>query len=509
MVEQHDVVIVGSGLGGLACGAILAKEGYKVCILEKNKQIGGNLQTYVRDRVIFDSGVHYVGGLDKGQNLYQLFKYLGIMDKLKLRKMDEDVFDAIVFEGDPVVYKYAQSYPRFIKTMVEYFPDEEEAINKYCDAIKEVCGKFPLYNLKSGGGLFEKMTALEMDTKTFIESLTSNKKLQNVLAGNNLLYAGRAYKTPFYVHALIVNSYIESSYRFINGGSQISKYLSRIIHAHGGKILKHIKILKLQDEGGQQISYAESDKGVRYYGKIFISNIHPSQTLDMTESSLIKKAYRNRIKSLENSISTFYINAVMKKDSFKHLNHNYYYFEQGDPWALLDYTEENWPMGFALFFTTAAEHEEFTEGVTVMAYMRFEDVKKWEHTFNTVSNEISRGEDYDAFKKQKAEILLDLVERKFPGFKAGIKSYTTATPLSARDYIGTEDGSLYGLTKDYRDPLKTFISPRTKIPNLLLTGQNLNMHGVLGVTVSSVLTCSQILGMDYILDKIRDAQKDS
>ncbi len=62
-MEQYDVVIIGSGLGGLACGTILAKEGYKVCILEKNKQIGGNLQTYVRDRVIFDSGVHYVGGL--------------------------------------------------------------------------------------------------------------------------------------------------------------------------------------------------------------------------------------------------------------------------------------------------------------------------------------------------------------------------------------------------------------------------------------------------------------
>jgi all-trans-retinol 13,14-reductase len=328
------------------------------------------------------------------------------------------------------------------------------------------------------------------------------------LAGNNLLYAGVAYKTPFYVHALIVNSYIESSYRFINGGSQISKHLSREIYARGGKIVKHVKVTKLKDEGGQ-IAYAETDKGDRYYGKIFISNIHPSQTLDMTESSLIKKAFRNRIKSLENSISTFYVNVVMKKNSFKHINRNYYYFEIDDPWGLLNYTQENWPLGFALFFTTSAEKEEYTEGVTVMAYMRFEDVKKWEHTYNTVSNETSRGHDYEAFKHEKAGILFNMVEKHFPGFKSAIKSYTSATPLSARDYIGTEDGSLYGLTKDYRDPLRTFISPRTKIPNLLLTGQNLNLHGVLGVTVSAVLTCSQILGMDYLIDKIRDAQKDS
>ncbi|MEO8583984.1 MAG: NAD(P)-binding protein, partial [Flavitalea sp.] len=76
-MEDFDVIIIGSGMGGLVCGSLLSREGYKVCILEKNKQIGGCLQTYVRDKVIFDSGVHYLGGLSKGQNLYQIFKYLG------------------------------------------------------------------------------------------------------------------------------------------------------------------------------------------------------------------------------------------------------------------------------------------------------------------------------------------------------------------------------------------------------------------------------------------------
>src|SRR5690606_5451599 len=122
------------------------------------------------------------------------------------------------------------------------------------------------------------------------------------------LYAGVAYKTPFYVHALIANSYLESSYRFINGGSQISKNLSREIHSRRGKIIKHVKVAKLVEQDGQVI-YAESENGQRYYGKNFISNIHPAQTLDMLDSTLIKKAYRNRIKSLENSISTFYVNA--------------------------------------------------------------------------------------------------------------------------------------------------------------------------------------------------------
>ncbi len=501
-MQKFDAVIIGSGLGGLACGTILAKEGYKVCVLEKNEQIGGTLQTFVRDRVIFDSGVHYVGGLEKGQNLYTLFQYLGIMDKLKLRKMDEDVFDAIIFDGDPKTYKYAQGYENFIQTLLKDFPEEEEAIRKYCDGIKEVCSKFPLYNLRSGD-YFEKVGVLEIDTQTFLESITSNTKLQNVLAGTSLLYAGVPYKTPLYVHALVINSYIESSWRFIDGGSQISRHLSRQIHSLGGTIRKHKNVVRLVESEGK-LKYAETDRGEKFHGDLFISNVHPAKTIEMTQSDLIKKAYRSRIKGLDNSISTFYVNVVLKKNSLKYVNHNYYYFAENDAWCVLNYTEDNWPRGYALFFTASSRADEYAEAVTLMTYMKFSDVEKWAHTFNTVSKEKSRGEDYEAFKKQKAEKLFDLVEEKFHGFKDSIESYYTATPLSVRDYIGTDDGSLYGIVKDYKEPMRTFISPRTKIPNLFLTGQNLNLHGVLGVTVSAVLTCSEILGIDYVVSKIRN-----
>ena len=97
------------------------------------------------------------------------------------------------------------------------------------------------------------------------------------------------------------------------------------------------------------------------------------------------------------------------------------------------------------------------------------------------------------------------MQEKFPGLRDAIKSYYTATPLSYRDYIGNDDGSMYGIAKDYRNPLKTFISPRTKIPNLYLTGQNLNLHGVLGTTMSGLVTCIALLGNEDIIDKIRNA----
>ncbi|WP_254640288.1 NAD(P)-binding protein, partial [Chitinophaga sp. GbtcB8] len=68
----------------MVCGALLSRNGYRVAGFEKNKQIGGCLQTYVRNKVIFASGVHYIGALGEGRNLVKIFRYLGSMGKLKL-----------------------------------------------------------------------------------------------------------------------------------------------------------------------------------------------------------------------------------------------------------------------------------------------------------------------------------------------------------------------------------------------------------------------------------------
>jgi all-trans-retinol 13,14-reductase len=503
-LEQIDVLIIGSGMGGLVCGDILSREGYKVCMLEKNKQIGGCLQTYARNKIVFDSGVHYLGGLEKGQNLYQLFKYLGLMDKLKLQRLDMDVFDKIIIDNDDKEYVFAQGYENFISKLLANFPGEEKGLRMYCDKIKEVCSKFPLYNLRSGGEYSEKESVLEIDTKAFIESVTCDKKLQVVLAGNNSLYAGQPGKTPFYVHALILNHYIESSWKCIDGGSQIGKIMAKNIRERGGTIFRNSEVKKIVDENGR-ITYVELTDGSRLYAKTFISNMHPVKTLEMTNSELIKNIYRKRLKSLENSVSSFTINIVLKKNTFKYFKYNYYCHKDGHVWTVADYTEENWPLGYAVFLSATSKTTEYAEAMSVITYMKYEEVKEWEKTFNTASAVNNRGETYDAFKKRKAEKLLDEVEKKFPGLRDCIYAYYSASPLSFRDYIGNDDGSMYGIVKDYKDPLRTFISPRTKLPNLYFTGQNLNLHGILGAAMSGLVTCTALMGNDSIIEKIRNA----
>ena len=499
--KHFDVVIIGSGLGGMVCGNILSKEGKRVCIIEKNEQIGGSLQTFKREGVTFDTGVHYIGGLSKENSLYKIFNYLGIMQRIETVRMDEEGFDVVMFKDDVEEYPYGMGYENFKRILFSKFLDEEEAIEKYCSDMKRICDSVPLYNLREGE--LEDVEILSTSAKDYFEKLTTNKKLQNVLAGTNLLYAGTE-KTPLYVHALVVNSYIESAYKIKNGGDQIVKLMARIIKENGGEVLRKHEVKSIDVESGNVKSVTLST-GEKIEAEFFISNIHPAKTLAMTETDAIRPAYRNRINSLENSISTFVLYLILNPNTFPFRNRNYYYFNEENVWTCVDYKPENFPSMYALFEEVPEKQNEFTEAITVMTYMGFNEVEKWKDSFNTTLEESNRNEEYQEFKKQKAEKLLDTIAIKFPNIRECIQSYYTSSPLSYRDYMGTDDGNMYGIVKDFNEPMKTMISVKTKVPNLLLTGQNINLHGVLGVTESALVTCGAIIGKEYLLNKILDA----
>nr|WP_317630682.1 NAD(P)/FAD-dependent oxidoreductase [uncultured Flavobacterium sp.] len=495
---QYDVVVTGSGLGGLVSALILAKEGKKVCVLEKNNQYGGNLQTFVREKTIFDTGVHYIGGLDKGQNLHTYFSYLNIMQDLKLKKLDENCFDMIHFFDHLTTYPLAQGYQNFVDQLVKYFPSEEKNIYQYIEDIKSICIQFPLYNVSAQGSYDTRV--FELGLYDYLTNLTKNKKLQAVLNGNSLLYAGHK-NTPFYVHALIMNSYIESSYRCINGGSQITRLLIKQLRNYNADIFKHSEVVKYEVEQ-KVITKAILKNGETVSGKLFISNIDPKTTLQQVGQQYFKKAYYNRIMNLEDTIGSFSVFIKLKPNQIHYMNKNLYFHQTINDAHLVEPIFKDVPK-FLLAMNANQEDQKYAESLTILCYMDFEKVKAWENTVNTVANPTDRGSDYEAFKKHYADILVSEVCKIFPNAKNVIESYYTTTPLSYRDYIGVNQGNLYGPVKSALNPLNHFIATKSKIDNLYFTGQGVNMHGILGVTIGAVATCAEILGKDYLISKIK------
>lgn len=497
---QFDIIIIGSGLGGLLSAVILAKEGKKVAVLEQNKQVGGCLQTFSFDKKIFDSCVHYVGALDEGQTQNRIFKYAGIMENLKLKQLDSNCFDEIIFGNDAATFHQAQGDSNFVDQLLKQFPEEKKALQNYIALLEKTAKSFPLYTLRNGIES-EKNWIIDEELCETIKKITDNKLLQNVLTGNNLLYAGEKGKTPFFVHALVTKSYIESAYKLEGGSSQITKHLWKQLQEYGGVIYTNEKVASLITKNGQ-ISKAITNNGNEYFAKQFIANVHPKRVLEWIDSRLIKPIYKKRINEAKNSISAFMVNIVLKPKTIPYQNHNTYWNRSADSFVAIQQKEGEWPMNYALYFNEDKNNPGYADTLAILTYDTIEAFDLWEHTHNRTAQKSEREADYHEYKHEKAELLLKTVAERFPEIRKQIHSFKIATPLTFRDYMGTADGSMYGIMPEANRISQTKIPAITKIPNLFLTGQNTGLHGVLGVSISAINTCGTIIGHEYLLSKI-------
>ena len=500
--SKYDIVIIGSGMGGLFCAYTLADFGYKICVLEKNQQLGGALQVFSREKTVFDTGVHYIGGLDPDQNLAKYFKYAGIYHQVNWQKMDP-VYDRISFSGDDHQYPLAQGPNLFIEELSKAFPEERPALEAYVKKLQDTCANFPLLNLEYEDHNYHAEEFAKENVRDVINGLTNNPKLRAVLSGVELLYGGRADRTPFYVHALVVYGYMQSAYKCVGGGSNIAKALAKRIREKGGELFKRKKVTQLQVEDGKVIAAISSD-GERFEAKRFISNVHPKNTFDMLGDAA-KGPYYKRINKLDNTIASFTVHVKLKPKSFSYMNYNRYLLRTDDPWEAVNYTEENWPLSLFVCTPVNTKDPEFADAMAIMVYMRYDEVEQWAGSHNTIVDPGQRGEDYEAWCKKKGQTVIDAACEQMTELKDAVESFYTSSPLTYRDYIGNDDGNMYGILKDNHHPIRTFVPPPTKIPNLFLTGQNINLHGILGVTISALATATRFVDRKELVDRIRKA----
>ena len=118
----------------------------------------------------------------------------------------------------------------------------------------------------------------------------------------------------------------------------------------------------------------------------------------------------------------------------------------------------------------------------------------WDDVAEFAGSRVMRRPDaYNDLKRRKASQLIDIASNYIPGLKDAIENVYTSTPLTYADYTGTEQGSAYGVNKDFNRLAYTLLTPLSPIPNVFFTGQNLSLHGILGVSMTSLFTCAAAL----------------
>lgn len=483
---KYDVVIIGSGLGGLECAHLLSRSGRNVLLLERGAQPGGCMQSYKRHGQAYDTGLHYVGGLVEGQSLYAAFKLLGLL-RLPWRRLDA-CFDRVTI-GDRS-FAFAQGYEAFVDTLAADFPSERAALRKYTEMLR-LAGERQLdmlYATPLESTVFDQL--FEVGAWQYLNATFHDPLLINVLSGTSLKMELRQESLPLFTFAHGNGGFIESSWRLKGDGSLLVDSLSQDICAFGGEIRCNAEVCELEEKDGRLVRAICAD-GEVYEGDLFISDVHPVLMCDMVKSDRLSKLYRRRIHRLENTFGMFTVSLRIKPQTLLYLNWNQYVYRQPNVWT---FYQEDGPIGGVLISCRVPEGEsEYVRQIDLLTPMLWEKCLPW------IDTRVGRrGDDYQAMKERMADECIALAERVIPGLRDQIEERYTSTPLTYRDYTLTPDGSAYGVRKDYTSAITTMHSPRTPISNLLLTGQNLMLHGVHGVTMTSLFTCAEVLGRQWM-----------
>lgn len=490
---KYDVVIIGGGLGGLECGYTLAKSGKSVCVLEQGVVLGGCLQTFKRKRTEFDTGFHYIGALEEGQSLWRLFDFFQLMD-LPWRRLDDSCFDEVILHGER--FKFVSGRANFVEELASRFPSQRENLKKYMDMLSDVGDNiFKSFDTAEAVDFYQK-PAFVNSAYDFLNETITDPKLRNVLAGTSLKMELHP-NLPLYIYAQINDSFIQSAWRIEGGGQQIADSLAEHIRSFGGEVRTKALVTELVEEDGKLVAAIVNGEE-RIEADLFISNAHPVATLDLVkESQVIKKIYRKRIAGIPNTFGMFTAN-IKLKNGVPYLNRNQFIYETDDLWHYCDYDTANQMDAALISYQKPMDGSSFARNIDILTPMNWRDVEEWKD-----SKVMRRGESYEAFKMRKAEQCIDYASKYIDGLKDSVEDIYTSTPLTYRDYTYTYEGSAYGIKKDFSKLMFTMLTPRTPLPNLLLTGQNLNLHGILGVSMTSFFTCAEILGMDKIKDLLK------
>ena len=465
---KYDVIIIGSGLGGLECAHILSKAGKSVLVIERQAQPGGCMQSYSRGGHAFDTGLHYVGGLGEGQSLYNTFEKFGLLD-LPWQHLDADGFDHVTI-GDRT-FRIAEGKEAFVDTLAADFPHERQALNQYYTDLATTP-----YDLMMKGAW------------DYLNERFSDPLLVNVISGNSVRMELNKETLSFFAFSHSNYGFMQSSWRLKGDGNMLVDKLIEGIRAQGGEVVCNTEVEALEAENGTVVA-ARCNNGERYEANSFISDAHPAVTCQWVK---MKPLYRRRITEQPNTFGLFTVSLLLKPHSLRYFNHNHYVYSQPNVWT---FYKETGPVGGVMVCCRPPEnpYDDYTRQVDILTPMLWEQCQAWADT--KVGH---RGDAYKELKTRLAHECIALTERVLPGLSSMIEACHTSTPLTYRDYTLTPQGSAYGIRKDYHYPLFTIISPRTPLSNLLLTGQSLMLHGVHGVTMTALYTCSELLGTDYI-----------
>ncbi len=512
-MQEFDTIIIGSGAGGLSAALCLARAGQKVAVIEQHYVPGGWCHSFYIDGHRYSPGVHYIGGMDKGESTCNLYEGLGIANELVFFRMNKDAYEHC-WIGDERINMPA-GIDNLVHSLSERFPKEKKGIKKYLKLVKTVSkelflipkmngfwdnitiayrtrhlGKYGLFRLKRVIGWHIKDPLL--------------KSVLNIQCGDHGLPPSKA-SFPF--HCALMDHYFNGGFYPMGGGAAIVKAMTNAIKRHGGEIKtgEAVKKILLQEEENLSAGTRRKAVGVELQNgeiikaKRVISNADPAATYKMVGHQNLSPKLLKKLEATRYSVTSlmFFISVDMDVREAGLDSGNIWFMPGEDMDAIYE----------GLTKVSILETDEFDS--LFISCSSLKDPLSFNgrhHTLEVVTfidydgfkalytNPDETSERYQQIKERLSEKLMNTFKRILPAVHKNIIHLEVGTPITNEYYINTTKGNVYGTEKGFMQTGPFSYKAKTEIENLYMCGASIMSHGVAGASYSGVKTAAEILG---------------
>lgn len=519
---DYDVIVIGSGIGGLAAGGLLARlEGSRVLVLESHFKLGGFTHTFQRKGFHWDVGIHYLGGLRQGSTLRGLFD-LVTGGGLKWQQMPH-VLE--VFHYPDLTFEVPSDPREYAASLVATFPHEAAGITRYFSDVRRASTWYgrETYRwstpalLRAGMGvvgLRDRRLSLTT-TKDYLDHHFTDPRLRAVLSSQWGDYGLPPSRSAFSVHALVVQHYLHGGWYPVGSSKTIAEGAKEVIESRGGACLVDHTVEEILVQDGRAVGVSVSYKKGRgprhatFRAPVVISDAgaHTTATRLLPPGSAPKLAAA--VASAEPSISTvtLYLGLRDSPATLGFTGCNHWYFDSYDH----DRTRERWgevlvgrPPGAYLSFPSLKDAQAQRHTAEVIAFVEYGAFEEWRDEAWK-----RRGPAYEALKSRISEGLLDLVDRHHPGFRELVVFSELSTPLTVEGFTGHHEGGIYGLAATPQRIRDRLVPATTEIKGLYIAGSDACSPGVAGAMLGGAFAAGAVIGAAGFPTIMRAAKREA